>query len=185
MSDNLRRLRDAVIQRGRTVEVSPEGEVREVDNQEDKKDPKEKKATKLAERTFGATAVEPADSPLEREVHAALGAVRSCRFVRFFLPSVDRLGYAIDTARALAIVRKHLWRVTNGLTVFRADGSWKGGGGVDVREPVLVVEAYLEPTATAPRPALLLAALLVQLQVVARQDAWLVVIDGTPYFLAA
>ena len=54
MSESLRRLRDAVVGRGREVEVTPEGQVREVSKPGDENvQPEAPKATKLADRTFG------------------------------------------------------------------------------------------------------------------------------------
>ena len=107
------------------------------------------KATKLAPRTFGAIAFEPERNLFERNLRASFEDARSGGFVRIFLPSVDRHGHSIDTTSALAIVEKYLYRAAGGLTVFRADGCWKGGDGGEVREPVFVVEAYLDATATA------------------------------------
>ena len=52
MADNLRRLRDAVLQRGREVEVTEQGEVREAKT-DDAPDATPKKSTKLSARTFG------------------------------------------------------------------------------------------------------------------------------------
>mgnify|MGYP001570473605 CR=1 FL=1 len=55
MNEKLQKLRDAVVGRGREVEVTPTGEVREVSNKSDSPDtPAETgKPTKLADRTFG------------------------------------------------------------------------------------------------------------------------------------
>ena len=54
MNESIKRLRDAVVGRGREVEVTPDGQVREVakPGAEDSQ-PEAPKATKLAERTFG------------------------------------------------------------------------------------------------------------------------------------
>jgi hypothetical protein len=55
MNESLQRLRDAVVDRGREVEVTPDGTVREVEKgQSDEQKPGPAKATKLAPRTFGA-----------------------------------------------------------------------------------------------------------------------------------
>jgi hypothetical protein len=51
MNNRLQQLRDAVVSRGREVEVTPSGEVR--DASRDPK-PENDKPTKLAPRTFGA-----------------------------------------------------------------------------------------------------------------------------------
>lgn len=52
MNDRLQKLRDAVVQRGREVEVTENGEVREVQHNDEKKS-EQAKPTKLAPRTFG------------------------------------------------------------------------------------------------------------------------------------
>ena len=57
MNESLKKLRDAVTGRGREVEVTPEGTVREVNGNADADTDKDKEAgkpTKLAPRTFGA-----------------------------------------------------------------------------------------------------------------------------------
>ena len=59
MTDSLKRLRDAVTGRGREVEVTPDGTVREVaqnadDGTNSDKEKEAGKPTKLAPRTFGA-----------------------------------------------------------------------------------------------------------------------------------
>lgn len=57
MADNLRRLRDAVVGRGREVEVTSDGTVREIPPQDrEVPQPDSEKPTKLAERTFGSFA---------------------------------------------------------------------------------------------------------------------------------
>lgn len=54
MQDKLQRLRDAVVGRDREVEVTPDGQVREVQKPGANDSASEApKATKLAERTFG------------------------------------------------------------------------------------------------------------------------------------
>jgi hypothetical protein len=54
MNDKLQKLRDAVVGRGREVEVTPDGQVREVQKPGAEDALSEApKATKLAERTFG------------------------------------------------------------------------------------------------------------------------------------
>lgn len=53
MSNRLQQLRDAVVNRGREVEVTPDGEVREPRREADPKS-EPQRATKLAPRTFGA-----------------------------------------------------------------------------------------------------------------------------------
>jgi hypothetical protein len=57
MSDRLRALRDAVTGRDREVEVSPDGEVREVRPEGEGEEAEEREAprrpTKLAKRVFG------------------------------------------------------------------------------------------------------------------------------------
>ena len=54
MNDKLQKLRDAVVGRGREVEVTPTGEVREVSKADSPEAGAEVgKATKLADRTFG------------------------------------------------------------------------------------------------------------------------------------
>lgn len=56
--NRLQQLRDAVVSRGREVEVTPSGEVRDAQqvppDNEGKGDEKPTRATKLAPRTFGA-----------------------------------------------------------------------------------------------------------------------------------
>lgn len=51
MSNRLEQLRDAVVNRGREVEVTPDGEVRETRRDADPKS-EPQKATKLAPRSF-------------------------------------------------------------------------------------------------------------------------------------
>ena len=54
MNDKLQKLRDAVVGRGREVEVTPDGQVRELDKSGAADLASEApKATKLADRTFG------------------------------------------------------------------------------------------------------------------------------------
>ncbi len=54
VNDTLKRLRDAVVQRDREVEVGPDGEVRETTSGNDLAgSTKPEKATKLSARTFG------------------------------------------------------------------------------------------------------------------------------------
>lgn len=53
MNDRLQRLRDAVVNRGRELEVTPNGEVREARREGDTKHD-QPRATKLAARTFGS-----------------------------------------------------------------------------------------------------------------------------------
>jgi hypothetical protein len=58
MNDRLRALRDAIHHPEREVEVSPDGEVREIRPEGDAEEPPEseersRKPTKLAKRTFG------------------------------------------------------------------------------------------------------------------------------------
>jgi hypothetical protein len=55
MNDRIQRLRDAVVTRGREVEVTPSGEVREARPEGEAKPEPQAKATKLAPRTFGFT----------------------------------------------------------------------------------------------------------------------------------
>lgn len=56
MNERLRVLRNAVLGRGREVEVTPEGEVRELTSRDEEAaetPPVEERPTKLAPRTFG------------------------------------------------------------------------------------------------------------------------------------
>jgi hypothetical protein len=55
VNDKLKQLRNAVVNRGREVEVNPDGSVREVTSaDETKQDPEAGRVTKLAPRTFGS-----------------------------------------------------------------------------------------------------------------------------------
>lgn len=188
MTENLRRLRDAVIHRGRAVEVTPEGEVRESPQQQTGKEEKpaeEKKATKLAPRTFGASRrAGTRRRAFEGDLRAVLKRIRPLALVRVFVPSVDHQGKAIDGAAVLAAVEGCLHRVAKGLTVFQADGSWKGGDGKAIREHVFVVEAYLRAGLSRQRQGALLSSMFGRLQRIARQKEWLVVVDGKPFFVA-
>ncbi len=190
MNERLRRLRDAIVGRDREVEVDENGTVREIPEREaDEREERESKvperrATKLARRTFGTLALSDDPGPIDfYEITDVLAALAPRLQVVVIVPSRDREGRRIDFKKLVLATEATLLAVATGMRITRSHGIWRGALGLTVRERVAAVEVFFpEEVLPAHRDAVLIC--LTRILREGNQEAVEIIIDGRLYLLS-
>jgi len=115
------------------------------------------------------------------ETHVPEG-LRPSSLIRVFVPSADRFGRPLKLQSLLRTVLRHLLTFTAGATIYKGTGFWHASTGLIIREQVWIVEAYVFPGMDANTLRRFLRGLSM-IALSSGQEAWLVVLDGTPLLL--
>lgn len=189
MNDKLRRLRDAILRRDREVEVDANGTVREIpqhenNTEEEKARPTQRRATKLAPRTFGGVAQMidgelPADDSLG-DVEAAL---KPRSHVCFFVPSLDRYGRPLDHLAFIRATEDALLPIAGGTTTGKRRGRWRGATGIYIDEAIGLVHVFLPKVLTRKDVETILSE-IVRIGQEGDQETVAIIVDGRPFVIS-